>query len=301
MKRPAFRDPVKAWSASFAPRPAARVSIRRWRPARAGAATGFVGALGHDAFGAGARAFLAVEGIEFHGSEKPDQASGTAVVMVDASGQNQIIVALGANAALQTEDISAEWLTGAKIVVGQLEIFLPSALEALRVARSAGAVTILNPAPMHADFDLAFLEHTDVLVPNESEFAALLNLLPAFDRGDFREEELVLLAPEEFHTLCRRLGPPVVLITLGARGSFLSLPDRAMHIPARGNVVAVDTTGAGDAFVGAFAAAYLEFGGDAVTAARFANAAAGISVTRPGAAPSVAYRREIDAAFSSDN
>ncbi len=265
---------------------------------RAGAKTGFIGALGSDGFGAGARALLRAEGIVSHCVEKRDQATGTAVVMVDASGQNQIIVALGANASLQSEDIPVAWLTDAKVVVSQLEVFLPSACEALRVAKSAGAVTVLNPAPMRSDFDPAVLAHCEVIVPNESEFAALVNLLPAFDRIDFSERELTTLTTADFHALCRRLGPGVVLVTLGARGCFLSLPERAVAIPALPDLVAVDTTGAGDAFVGAFAAGYLEFGGDCERAARFANAAAGLSVMRPGAAPSVAHRSEIDAVLS---
>jgi ribokinase len=154
---------------------------------------------------------------------------------------------------------------------------------------------------MHSDLAPSILALADILVPNESEFAALVNLLPACGRSDFTEQELATLSPTEFQSLCRRMGPPLVLVTLGTRGCFLSLPDRAVAIPAYSNIVAVDTTGAGDAFVGAFAAAYLEFNRDAERAARFANAAAAISVTRPGAAPSLARRSEIDSALVTVN
>ncbi len=244
-RRRNFRGPGQSVIGKFRTAPGGKGFNQAVAAARAGAETGFIGALGGDAFGSGARAFLAAEGIAFHGVEKAGEASGTAVVVVDASGQNQIVVALGANQALQPEEIPGAWLTGAEVVVGQLEIFLPAAQEALRVARAAGAVTILNPAPMRSDFDRAILAQVEILIPNETEFAALVNLLPAFDRTDFREDELTLLPVEDLHALCRRLGPSIILVTLGARGCFLSLPDRAVAIPGVENVVAVDTTGAG--------------------------------------------------------
>ncbi len=295
---PAFPRPGQSVIGEFRTAPGGKGFNQAVAAARAGAATGFVGALGRDVFGAGARAFLAGEGIEFHGVEKTDQASGTAVVMVDSSGQNQIIVALGANSALQAAELPTSWLASAKIVVIQLEVHLPTSHQAMRLARAAGVVTILNPAPMRSDFDPAILDDVVILAPNETEFAGLVKHLPSVNRADFHEVELATLDPAEIHTLCRRLGPPIVLVTLGGRGCFLSLPDRAVHLPPLPNVVPVDTTGAGDAFVGAFAAAYVEFGGEAERAARFANTAAGLSVTRLGAAPSMPSRPEIDSASS---
>ncbi len=222
--------------------------------------------------------------------------------MIDGSGQNQIIVSLGANESLEAGDLPNPWLAGAKIVVSQLEICLPVAAEALRRARANGAITILNPAPMRAEFDPAMLALVDILIPNETEFAALVNRTAAAGGTVFHEDAVGALSVAELQSLCRQLGPRLVLVTLGERGCFLSLPDRAVALPALAGVQAVDTTGAGDAFIGAFAAAYLEFGGDAERAASFANTAAGLSVQRPGAAPAMPRRPEIDAALShSDN
>lgn len=294
---PAFPRPGQSVVGKFRTAPGGKGFNQAVAAARAGAQTGFIGALGRDGFGDGARAFLAAERIVSCCVEKPNHTSGTAVVVIDASGQNQIIVALGANNALQAGEMPADWLTGAKIVVSQLEILLSTAGEALRVARAHGVLTVLNPAPMRAEFDPSILAQVDILVPNETEFAALVNRLPRCERAGFREEELLTLPTAELHSLCRALGPRLVLVTLGARGCCLSLPDRALALPALAGVSAVDTTGAGDAFVGAFAAAYLEFDGDAERAARFANVAAGLSVQRPGAAPSMPYRAEIDAAL----
>src|SRR5262249_954112 len=130
---------------------------------------------------------------------------------------------------------------------------------------------------------------------NETEFAALISRLPGCDR-DFHENEIVKMSANEVHSLCRMLGPRIVLVTLGERGCLISLPDGVLALPALSGVTAGGTTRAGDAFFGAFAAAWLEFAGDAERAARFANAAAGLSVQKRGAAPSMPHRAEIDAA-----
>ena len=296
---PAFPRPGQSVVGTFRTAPGGKGFNQAIAAARAGARTGFVGALGRDDFGAGARAFLAAEGVEFHGIEAANQSSGTAVVMVDASGQNQIIVSLGANESLAGGDFPNPWLAGATIVVSQLEICLPVAAEALRRAHAYGATTILNPAPMRAEFDPAMLAQVDILVPNESEFAALVNRAAGAGGAGIEEDVLITLPTAELQSLCRKLGPRLVLVTLGERGCLLSCPDRAVALPALAGVQAVDTTGAGDAFIGAFAAAYLEFDGDAERAARFANTVAGLSIQRPGAAPAMPRRLEIDAAISS--
>ncbi len=292
---PAFPRPGQTVIGKFRTGPGGKGSNQAVAAARAGVSTAFVGALGLDAFADGAKRFLTAEGVQHHFAAKAEHATGTAAILVDATGQNQIVVALGANDAIQVGELPADLIAGAKLVVSQLEIALPAALEALRIAKSGGATTILNTAPMRADFDPAMLELTDILVPNEHEFAALVNMLPQFDRTDFNADELAALAPDALQAMCRRLGPSMVLVTLGARGCFLSLPDRWIEVPAVAGVKVVDTTGAGDAFVGAFAAGFVEFGGDAERAARFANVAAAISVTRHGTAPAVARRAEIDA------
>ncbi len=292
---PSFPRPGQTVIGRFRTGPGGKGSNQAVGASRAGVKTAFVGALGPDAFAAGARSFQTAEGIEHHFLDKTDHATGTAAILVDATGQNQIVVALGANDAIAPDELPAAVIQGAEVLVSQLEIFLPAALRALELARAAGVRTILNTAPMRADFDPAMLALTDILVPNETEFAALVNLLPQFAETTFDEAALAALSGDALHALCRRMGPPVVLVTLGARGCFLSTPERHVSIPAVGGIKVVDTTGAGDAFVGAFAAGVVEFGGDLERAARFANVAAAISVTRPGTAPAVARRAEIEA------
>lgn len=255
--------------------------------ARAGAATAFVGALGHDGFGRDAEHFLRAEGITVHIARKK-LPTGNAAILVNRHGQNQIIVALGANAALAPRDIPAALFRDAHVVVCQHETNLAVNAHILRTARRAGVTTVLNPAPMRSDFDARVLTHTDILIPNETEFVALVG------RPDFDEAALRTLAPATLHALCRTLGVPTVIVTLGARGCFVSERDRHTFLPAHTDLKVVDTTGAGDAFVGGFAAGFVRYEGDIIAAARYGNAAAGLSVTKRGTAPSMPTRRAVE-------
>ncbi|HEY0947416.1 MAG TPA: ribokinase [Opitutaceae bacterium] len=277
---------------TFVTGPGGKGSNQAVAAGRAGAATMFIGAVGRDAFAADARRFYRANGIGARFIEKAGHATGTAAILVNASGQNEIIVALGANADLARRDIDARLLAGAKIVVTQLESNLATTAHVLKTARRAGVTTLLNPAPMRADFDPAILKHVDLLIPNETEFATLVNLLPATGRRDFTEAELRGLAPKELHALCRRVGVPTVIVTLGANGAFVSQENGYTAIPVHA-VKVVDTTGAGDAFVGGFAAGFVQARGDIVAAARHGNAVAALSVTKFGTAPAMPTKAEI--------
>lgn len=298
----AFPRPGETLVGRFHSGPGGKGSNQAVAAARAGARTAFLGAVGRDGFGAAARAFHEAEGIDCRMVEKPDLPTGTAGILVNAQGQNQIVVALAANGVLSPADVDrhADVLRDAAVVVTQLESNLEAAAHALRLARTAGARTLLNPAPMRPDFDPALLALTDLLVPNETEFAALVGRLGL--RGgepSFTEDDLAALGPAELHALCRRFGGLTLVVTLGSRGCFVSTPEGFEHLPAVAGIVPVDTTGAGDAFVGALAAALAESPGDLSRAARFANVAAALSVTRPGTAPAMARRGEIEARLGS--
>jgi ribokinase len=271
----------------FATGPGGKGSNQAVAAARAGAATCFIGAVGRDPFAASARAFYRGEGIAARFSEKPRHATGTAAILVDASGQNEIVVALGANAALARSAVDPKLIQRARVVVTQLESNLGTAAHVLRLAKRAGVTTILNPAPMRPDFDPAMLRHVDVLIPNEAEFVALAKLTGATGRNGMAASALRRWSHSQLHAACRRLGVPTVIVTLGARGCFVSGPEAHVAIAGHRDVHVVDTTGAGDAFVGAFAAGLVEFSGDQVAAARFANAAAALSVTKRGTAPAM--------------
>lgn len=269
----------------FATGPGGKGSNQAVAAARAGGATCFVGAVGRDAFAAEARAFYRREKIAARLIAKPAHATGTAAILVNDAGENEIIVALGANAALAPRDVPDALVRHARIVVAQLESNLATTANVLRRARRAGALTLLNPAPMRSDFDRRALRHVDILIPNETEFAALVAHEPS---------QIARLSPNELHRLCRSLGVPTVIVTLGAKGCFVSQRESHTLIAGHANVRVLDTTGAGDAFVGAFAAGLLAFDGERERAARFANAAAALSVTKPGTAPAMPRRKEIE-------
>ena len=213
----------------------------------------------------------------------PGISSGVALINVDDRGENSISVASGANARLSVEDVksAAAAFEEADIVLLQLESPLETVAAVVRAAGERGVPVVLNPAPARP-LDSDLLSGVSVLTPNETE-AELLSGIPVRDEGGVREAAARL----------RRRGPRVVVITLGDRGVYASSPDLEGFFPAF-RVEAVDTTAAGDVFNGALAVALAEKR-PLPEALRFAQAAAAISVTRPGAQPSAPTRAEIEA------
>lgn len=281
-----FPRPGETLMATSKTGPGGKGSNQAVAAGRAGAPTLYVGAIGHDAFGRNAKAFYKSEGIAAKWAMKTTQPTGSAAIMVNAQGQNEILVCLAANARLSKADLPSKALGDAEIVITQLEANLTAAAEALRIGRAGAALTILNPAPMRPDFKPSILKHVDILIPNETEFVELTNRLAKSDAKPLTEKALLKLSPAKLHQLCGAFGVPVVIITLGQLGCFISRADGYLEVPAF-KVEAVDTTGAGDAFVGGFAAGLLANDGDLAAAARHGCAVAGLSVTKPGTAPSM--------------
>jgi ribokinase len=297
-----FPAPGETVIGRFVTGPGGKGSNQAVAAGRAGVPTCFIGAVGTDVFAEGAKKFYRSEGIAARFIARPPHATGTAGILVNRSGQNQIVVALGASAHLRPRDVPAALFHGAQVAVCQHEANLTINAHVFGLARRAGATTVLNPAPMRSDFDRAILRLTDVLIPNETEFVALTRLLPTaaalvrekpfINFGDFSEAALPALASDDLQRLCRALRVPTVIVTLGPRGCFVSQASGGTFIPAH-TVAAVDTTGAGDAFVGGFAAGLVKNRGDVVAAARYGNAVAALSVTKPGTAPAMPRKAEI--------
>jgi ribokinase len=252
--------------------------------ARAGAKTTFISRLGQDQFGNMARDMYEAEGIAMR-IAKSSLSTGAAFIFVDeASGNNAIIVVPGSAGELSSADIdaNADVITSAKVFMTQLEQPVAVAQMALSVAKAAGVITILNPAPA-AKLDDAIYPLCDYVTPNESE-ASMLTGVAVKDAASASQ------AAEWF----LRKGVARVLITLGGQGSLLHDGAAVTHIPIYNAGKVVDTTGAGDAFNGGFAAA-LARGEDPIRAAHYGSATAGISVTRPGTAPSMPLLSEVQA------
>ncbi len=284
----ATRQPVMGETilgSSFAMGPGGKGSNQTVAAARAGAEVTFITKLGKDDFGDRALAMYAAEGVTVKAEQVANNSTGAAYIFVqDGTGANAIIVVAGAAGTISIADVEAQAdaIRGAKIFMTQLEQPIPSAVRALEIARAAGTTTILNPAPA-ATLDAGIYKLCDYATPNESE-ASMLTGVEVTSVDTARKAADVLL----------QRGVGTALITLGGQGSLLHTKDESIHIPVFSAGRVVDTTGAGDAFNGGFAAA-LSRGATPEDAARFGSATAGISVTRPGTAPSMPKRAEVEA------
>lgn len=250
--------------------------------ARAGAEAAFVGCVGDDMFGRQALQELQQEGINTdHMRVLENTSSGVALIFVDKEGDNSIAVAPGANHELQPEHIERLQppLQAADVLMLQLEIPIATVKAAARVGAAHGTKVVLNPAPAQL-LGKELLQHVSIITPNENE-AALLTGVSVDNRSGLEEAAGRLLSN----------GVEAVLITLGAQGVYAATEKWHQHIPGR-TVEAVDTTAAGDVFNGVLAAALAE-GQRLEAAARLANTAAALSVTRRGAQPSAPHRAEV--------
>ncbi len=288
-----FPAPGQTTVGSFVTGPGGKGSNQAVAAGRTGVATAFIGAVGQDAFASEAAKFYAAEGIAAHFIAKPKHATGTAGILVNDAGQNEIVVALGASAQIKPADIDAKLIQSARVLVCQHEATLAINARVFRLARKNRVTTVLNPAPMRPDFKPAILRHTDVLIPNETEFVALVNQLGFAGKKPLTQTTLAKLSPAKLHQLCRTFDVPTVIVTLGSKGCFISGQDSCTALPACHGIRVVDTTGAGDAFCGGFAAGLVKFSGDTIAAAKFATVVAGLSVTKRGTAPAMPRAREI--------
>lgn len=250
--------------------------------ARAGAAVAMVGCVGDDQRGRDAVDGLRREGVGVSQIHRlSEAASGVALIVVDADGQNCIAVAPGANACLTPAMMhhAEPLLAAAEVVLVQLEVPLDAVVETATIASGHGARVILDPAPAQPLPD-ALWRHLALITPNVTEAAALTGR-EIHDQGDVRAVAGVLL----------ERGVESAIVTLGPDGALVAT--RQAQIVIGGLAVeTVDTTAAGDTFAGALAARLVE-GADLIDASRFANAAAAVAVTRMGAQPSVPTRDEI--------
>lgn len=251
---------------------------------RLGARTTLIGRLGKDSFGGELKAFLADQGIDLgYIQETAEAHTGTAIITV-AEADNTIVVIPGANGLVGADDVEVVPLLAGDVAVSQFEIPLPAIAAFFRRARGAGATTVLNPAPAQA-MSRELLALVDILVLNETE----LGFLAGSGLSESDEAARIIavarqLQARQDQTIC---------VTLGKRGVLALAGREEIAVPGR-VVKALDTTGAGDCFVGALAA---QLADDVPlrAALAFANAAASISVQRMGAGPSMPTAAEVAA------
>ncbi|MCP1572729.1 ribokinase [Herbaspirillum rubrisubalbicans] len=250
------------------------------RLAAPGTAVAMVACVGDDAFGTQMRHSITACGIDDrYIDEVAGEATGIASIMVDAQAQNSIVIAAGANGRLDVERIerARPLIEQASIVLLQLEVPMATVIHSIELAHALGKTVVLNPAPAQA-LPRELLQKIDYLILNEIEAAML---------AEQQSEDIPLLA-DKLHAL----GARNVVVTLGEKGVYGSFADgQQRHLPAR-KVQAVDTTAAGDTFIGGFIGAIAQ-GRDQFDAIAYAQAAAALSVTRVGAQTSIPTRDEV--------
>ena len=253
--------------------------------ARLGADVRLLTKIGDDPFGAIAHSIWSGAGVQAELGDSPGEGTGAAGIFVlEDSGDNAIVVCPGASGTISLSDVEAwtDTISSAGIFLTQLEQPVEPTFRALQIARQVGALTVFNPAPA-ASLPEGTLSLCDYVTPNETELSQLTGMectsLESAARG------------------ARRLldeGAGAVIATLGGQGALYCSHDTEIHVPAYDVGAVVDTTGAGDAFNGAFVVALAD-GCDPVEAVRFGCAAGSLSVTRPGTASAMPERKAVEA------
>ena len=257
--------------------------------ARAGGEVTLIGRVGDDAFSGRLLANLLREKINCQWVQTTDHcASGLAIVAVEQSGQNSIVIVPGANARLCVADVenARSAIEASDLLLVQLEIPLETALAGIAIARNANVRVILDPAPAPSTWPPEMLD-VDLICPNEAEAATLLG-------ESLCERERLVSAAEEL----QRRGAKNVAITLGQNGTLLRQGDESRHVDSY-PITAVDTTAAGDAFAGALVVVWAE-GWQLSDAVNFANAAGALAASRWGAQPGLPWRHEVERLYGTE-
>jgi ribokinase len=275
----------------FATYPGGKGANQAVAAALLGGDVAMVGRVGTDNFGEQLREALNGAGVNSSCVRETPGSSGTAVILVTPGGANSIVVIPGANGAISPQelDLHAGVIEGASIVLAQLEVPLETVVHAAELAATHGVPFVLDPAPAQG-LPLELLKNVTWLTPNETETMILLQSLGHEWNGDLEDEAGIAEAAEKLLAT----GVRNVILKLSSRGVYLRGRDVVGRFVDAPKVKVVDTTAAGDTFNGAFAYALTEKA-DPVDAARFACFAAAVSVTRPGAQPSMPHLDEVRA------
>ncbi len=252
--------------------------------ARQGASVSMLGRVGKDGFSNFLLDNLTNNHVDISNIRRDDASTGTAIIVVDANGQNSIVLSAGANGKVSTADVDRASDLNPKLILLQLEIPIPTVLHAAQAAKANGACVILNPAPAQSLPD-DLIRLADFIIPNETE----LSLLTGIEVKDIASAETAAKA------LLKR-GADNVIVTLGSKGALIVTSTQVTHIDTY-KIDVVDTTAAGDAFIGGFAVSLLR-GLDLKDAVRHANACGALAATKFGAQPSLPTKEEVETFMS---
>ncbi|MFC4710674.1 ribokinase [Enterococcus eurekensis] len=251
---------------------------------RSEAKTHFIGGIGNDEAGQVMLELLKQEEINVTGIlEFENENTGQAYIIVDNEGENSIMIHAGANNAFTPIHVQKhrQTIEQSDFLIAQFESAIESTIEAFSIARAAGVTTILNPAPAFSEVPQDLLKVTDIIIPNETETEILTGI-------KITDE----VSMEQAATVLHELGIQVVIITVGSKGAYYHTADNSGMIPAF-KVEAVDTTAAGDTFIGSMSSVLKKDFSNLESAIRYGNKASSITVQRFGAQPSIPYRNEI--------
>lgn len=301
-KAPLFPSPGETRIGHFFTGPGGKGSNQAVASHRQEVPTIFIGAIGDDLFGDGYLKWTSEEElpVDLLRTKTP---SGAASVVVNAKGENLIVVALGANDELTPEHVLSTLRKepNLSVVLLQAESNLLATKTALQHARNENILSLFNPAPINPGVTSELLALADVITPNETEAAFLAQHIA----GETRPVDVTTLDDESAISLCKRLPSDATLITLGSQGSLLYQRNtprtdlrgikagELVRVPVLQGISPVDTTGAGDAFNGGLAAGLVEFEGNIIRAMKYATVVAGLSTQREGTAPAMPKRAEV--------
>lgn len=248
--------------------------------ARQGVKVGMIGRVGNDSFGPFLIENLKANQVDTRSIQVHDSATGTAIIIVDANGQNSIVLSPGANGSVSPADVELASSLNPRLLLLQLEIPIPTVLRAAQYAKANGVKVILNPAPAQP-IPNELIALADFIIPNETE----LGLLSGHEIKD-------IPSTEEAAKILLQQGARNVIVTLGRNGALIVTAESVSHVPSF-KVDALDTTAAGDAFIGGFASQLLDAKVDLQEAVRYGCACGALAVTKFGAQPSLPTREEV--------